>query len=167
MLVIISDYHSNDKEYVQDPAKQHELDRKGIKEVVCAVCDKRQPLGTFCMACGVAFGEYACIKCPFFDDNLEKEPFHCDECGICRVGGRENYFHCATCGSCYGLSLKDNHKCVERAMHQNCPVCFEYLFDSTEPTTVLQCGHTIHASCLVVSLVPDPVDLFFHLLGCW
>ncbi len=33
-------------------------------------------------------------------------------------------------------------------MRQNCPVCFEYLFDSVRPTAVLPCGHTIHSDCL-------------------
>ncbi len=27
-------------------------------------------------------------------------------------------------------------------------VCFEFLFDSTRPTAVLACGHTIHSRCL-------------------
>jgi RING finger/CHY zinc finger protein 1 len=33
-------------------------------------------------------------------------------------------------------------------MRHNCPVCFEYLFDSVRPTAVLPCGHTIHSDCL-------------------
>ena len=33
-------------------------------------------------------------------------------------------------------------------MRQNCPVCFEYLFDSVRQTAVLPCGHTIHRECL-------------------
>lgn len=37
----------------------------------------------------------------FFDDDVSKQQFHCDDCGICRVGGRQNFFHCATCGCCY------------------------------------------------------------------
>jgi RING finger/CHY zinc finger protein 1 len=28
------------------------------------------------------------------DDDISKEQFHCDLCGICRVGGRQNFFHC-------------------------------------------------------------------------
>jgi len=27
-------------------------------------------------------------------------------CGICRIGGRDNYFHCTTCGSCYSMALQ-------------------------------------------------------------
>jgi len=28
------------------------------------------------------------------DDTTSKKQFHCEDCGICRVGGRENFFHC-------------------------------------------------------------------------
>lgn len=132
----------------QDWQKKHELDRKAIQELVCALCQARQPVSASCVACGVDFGAYACLKCRFFDDDLAKQPYHCDECGICRIGGRDNYFHCSTCGSCYSMALKNNHQCVERAMHQNCPICFEFLFESVDPTTVLRCGHTIHTQCV-------------------
>lgn len=144
------DTKSNDQ---QDWSKKHELDRKSIREVVCALCEARQPVGGSCSACGAAFGAYACTICPFYDDDLSKQTYHCEECGICRVGGRDNYFHCSTCGSCYAANLRGNHVCVERAMHQNCPVCFEFLFESVDPTTVLRCGHTIHSQCLRVRSV--------------
>eukprot|EP00887_Chlorella_sp_A99_P003656 scaffold7.g3656.t1 len=147
----------NEVKYTQeeDWRRRHELDRKRIATLVCAVCDTSQPVGDHCASCGVSFGAYSCLKCPFFDDDLSKKPYHCDDCGICRragaesaIGGRENFFHCRTCGSCYSVNLQGNHKCVERAMHQNCPVCFEFLFESVDPTTVLACGHTIHTQCL-------------------
>uniref|UniRef100_A0A0D3FDR9 CHY-type domain-containing protein n=1 Tax=Oryza barthii TaxID=65489 RepID=A0A0D3FDR9_9ORYZ len=64
------------------------------------------------------------------------------------TGGAENFFHCDKCGCCYSYVLKDSHHCVERAMHHNCPVCFEYLFDSTKDISALHCGHTIHLECL-------------------
>ncbi|WVZ59177.1 hypothetical protein U9M48_009367 [Paspalum notatum var. saurae] len=65
-----------------------------------------------------------------------------------KTGGADNFFHCDKCGCCYSNVLKDSHRCVERAMHHNCPVCFEYLFDSTKDISVLQCGHTIHLECM-------------------
>lgn len=77
-----------------------------MTEVVCAVCDERQPVAERCAACGVQFGAYSCNKCNFFDDDTSKEQFHCTDCGICRVGGRENFFHCGTCGCCYGVVLR-------------------------------------------------------------
>ncbi|KAK1312779.1 hypothetical protein QJS10_CPA07g00465 [Acorus calamus] len=45
-------------------------------------------------------------------------------------------------------NLQNSHSCVERAMHHDCPVCFEYLFESTNDVSVLPCGHTIHVKCL-------------------
>lgn len=48
----------------------------------------------------------------------------------------------------YGLhSMRGNHACVEGSMMSNCPICFEYLFDSVRPIAVLRCGHTIHEEC--------------------
>ncbi|XP_006579057.1 probable E3 ubiquitin-protein ligase RZFP34 [Glycine max] len=57
-------------------------------------------------------------------------------------------FHCHTCGCCYSTQLKNSHPCVEGAIHHDCPICFEYLFESVNDATVLLCGHTIHKSCL-------------------
>ncbi|CAH2075740.1 unnamed protein product [Thlaspi arvense] len=51
-------------------------------------------------------------------------------------------------GCCYSILLKNSHPCVEGAMHHDCPVCFEYLFESRNDVTVMPCGHTIHKSCL-------------------
>lgn len=101
-----------------------------------------------CVNCGVCMGKYFCNICKLYDDDTSKQQYHCSGCGICRIGGRDNFFHCCTCGCCYSVLLKNSHPCVERAMHQDCPVCFEYLFESTNDVTVLPCGHTIHVSCL-------------------
>uniref|UniRef100_A0A7S4R7T6 RING finger and CHY zinc finger domain-containing protein 1 n=2 Tax=Alexandrium monilatum TaxID=311494 RepID=A0A7S4R7T6_9DINO len=127
----------------------HEIDRTQIREVVCQACFTLQPTGPGCRACGQVFGTYFCKDCNFWDDDgIEKQVFHCDKCGICRVGGRENYFHCDACGSCYPNEIRNSHTCVENAMHQNCPVCLQDLFQSTTQVTILQCGHTIHQDCL-------------------
>ncbi|KAG1675906.1 hypothetical protein FOA52_001563 [Chlamydomonas sp. UWO 241] len=132
----------------QDPQKRHTLDRKAVTELICAQCDTRQPVSATCVNCEAAFGRYTCLRCNFFDDDLSKLQYHCDECGICRVGGREHYFHCQTCNCCYATSLRDSHVCIENSMHHNCPVCFEYLFESIKPINVMPCGHTIHQACL-------------------
>ncbi|KAI8550758.1 hypothetical protein RHMOL_Rhmol06G0132100 [Rhododendron molle] len=44
---------------------------------------------------------------------------------LSRTGGKENYFHCNKCGCCYSNMIQYSHPCVGRAMHHNCPVCFE------------------------------------------
>lgn len=42
----------------QDWQKKHELDRKAIQELVCALCQARQPVSASCVACGVDFGAH-------------------------------------------------------------------------------------------------------------
>ncbi|KAI8017044.1 putative E3 ubiquitin-protein ligase RZFP34 [Camellia lanceoleosa] len=97
---------------------------------------------------GTCMGRYFCETCKLFDDDTSKKQYHCNGCGICRIGGRENFFHCNKCRCCYSVLLKNSHPCVEGAMHNDCPVCFEYLFESRNDVTVMPCGHTIHESRL-------------------
>lgn len=131
-----------------DPLDRHEIPRHGVTKVICSLCSTEQDVQQNCINCGVCLGKYFCAKCKFFDDNVSKNQYHCDGCGICRTGGEENFFHCYRCECCYSKQLKNSHSCVERAMHHNCPICFEYLFDSTKEISVLQCGHTIHFDCV-------------------
>nr|KJB72590.1 hypothetical protein B456_011G186700 [Gossypium raimondii] len=132
---------------LKNPMDRHEIVRQDVKQVICSVCDTEQPVAQLCSNCGVNMGEYFCAICMFFDDDTEKEHFHCHDCGICRVGGRDNFFHCKKCGSCYAIALRDNHLCVENSMRHHCPICYEYLFDSLKDTTVMKCGHTMHCEC--------------------
>ncbi|XP_019450437.1 PREDICTED: E3 ubiquitin-protein ligase MIEL1-like [Lupinus angustifolius] len=46
------------------------------------------------------------------------------------------------------VKIEEGHPCVERAMHHNYPICFEYLFETLRDVTVLPCGHTIHIECV-------------------
>lgn len=64
----------------------HKLDRHAVREVECGVCGLTQPVAHKCVnaTCGNSFGNYFCRVCNFFDDDLSKEPFHCEGCGICR-----------------------------------------------------------------------------------
>lgn len=132
-----------------DPS--HEMDRKAVTKIQCFICQTEQPPSANCVSCKVQFAETYCETCKLWDnEGTKKGIFHCDDCGICRVGGRENFFHCSSCGACYGLALKDNHRCIEKAMQSDCPVCLENLFTSTKVVSVLPCGHTIHHACLEI-----------------
>lgn len=131
-----------------DDSMRHDIPRHHVEKVICSLCDHEQDVKQVCENCGVCMGDYYCAICKFFDDETEKEQYHCDACGICRIGGRDNFFHCDRCGSCYSNALQNGHPCVENAMHQNCPVCVEYLFDSVMDISVLPCGHTMHQICL-------------------
>ncbi|KAL4354184.1 hypothetical protein GQ457_06G009010 [Hibiscus cannabinus] len=141
--------HNESKNSMEvDPIDRHEVPRHDIKRVICSLCDREQDVQQHCITCGVCMGKYFCSKCNFFDDDVSKNQYHCDECSICRIGGAENFFHCDKCGCCYSMMMKNSHNCVEKAMHHNCAVCFEFLFDTTKDITVLPCGHTIHLECV-------------------
>ncbi|XP_052187725.1 E3 ubiquitin-protein ligase MIEL1-like [Diospyros lotus] len=139
--------HNEAMSAMTNPKDRHELVRQDVSQVICAVCDAEQQVAHVCTNCGVKMGEYFCEICKFYDDDTSKKQFHCDDCGICRVGGRENFFHCRKCASCYSVDLRDNHLCVENSMKNHCPICYEYMFDSIESTTIMKCGHTMHWNC--------------------
>ncbi|CAL5206388.1 unnamed protein product [Lathyrus oleraceus] len=131
-----------------DYKHRHDMPRHQVKQVICSLCGTEQGVQQNCTNCGVCMGKYFCGTCKLFDDDISKQQYHCNGCGICRTGGHENFFHCNKCRCCYSTLLKNSHPCVEGAMHHDCPVCFEYLFDSRNDVIVMPCGHTIHKSCL-------------------
>nr|XP_033509678.1 E3 ubiquitin-protein ligase RZFP34-like isoform X3 [Nicotiana tomentosiformis] len=142
--------HNDSKNSLEvDPLKRHDVPRHDIKRVICSLCNTEQDVQQTCVNCGVCMGKYYCSKCNFFDDDVSKDQYHCDKCGICRTGGNNNFFHCNRCECCYSNLMKESHICVERAMHHNCPVRFEYIFDTTKNITVLPCGHTMHLECVM------------------
>jgi len=123
------------------------MDRFAVTEVVCKACGTRQGSKTnSCTGCGITFAEYHCPKCNIWMD-LKKRPFHCDECGFCRVGGRERFRHCARCCMCISASVYDSHSCMTDKYKNNCPVCREDMFSSRQSPQDLPCGHAIHAHC--------------------
>lgn len=77
----------------------------------------------------------------------EEDPYHCSDCGFCRVGGRDNFKHCFTCGMCIDANLIHDHNCRSGKYATNCPVCYEDLFSSRSACHEMPCGHNIHWSC--------------------
>jgi RING finger and CHY zinc finger domain-containing protein 1 len=123
------------------------LDRFKLDRIMCKKCDTEQPISNTCIKCNIKFGSYFCKICNLFDNNTDKQQFHCPKCGICRVGGMDNFYHCGKCGICISIKIKDTHKCINNSFHSNCPICFDPLFDSTKPLQLMKCGHTIHSEC--------------------
>lgn len=54
-----------------------------------------------------------------------------------------------TCNCCLGIQLLD-HKCREKGLETNCPICCEFMFTSSETVRDLPCGHYIHSACFQV-----------------
>ncbi|KAF7995499.1 hypothetical protein HCN44_006606 [Aphidius gifuensis] len=132
--------------FCHDEQETHSVNRKEVTELICVVCDTRQPVQATCQNCNVRFGNYTCLECNLFDDD-DKSQYHCDGCGICRVGGRDRFFHCATCNMCLPVQLKNGHKCVENVSHSNCPVCLDDIHTSRIPCHIPDCGHLLHRIC--------------------
>lgn len=84
--------------------------------------------------------------------------YHCPFCNLCRLGSGlgVDFFHCMTCNCCLGMKLVD-HKCREKGLETNCPICCDFLFTSSETVRALPCGHFMHSACFQVS----------SLLFCW
>ena len=131
-----------------DPKKNHQFLRKEVKEVKCLNCGNEQKPEKNCQKCGIEFAGYFCSVCNLYDNLWEKKKiFHCDGCGICRVGGRENFFHCDTCECCLAISTKESHPCTQGALKQDCVVCMDDMQNSTNSATFLKCGHAMHSKC--------------------
>lgn len=99
-----------------------------------------------CVQCNTVFGEYHCGVCNLWMA-LNKKPFHCNQCGFCRVGGQDAFRHCDECCMCISVTVFATHQCFKDKYKNNCPVCREDMFSSRQSPQDLPCGHAIHAHC--------------------
>ena len=143
--------HCHNEQYKGPKApgcKVEKMNRTEVKKIRCLVCKELQAPSEKCVKCGEVFARYYCSKCILYDDALEKHIFHCDDCGMCRIGKKEEKTHCFTCGLCIHKAVESKHKCSE-IKGVNCPVCLEPLFESIKPILLLErCLHWIHVKCL-------------------
>ncbi|KAI4331498.1 hypothetical protein MLD38_029683 [Melastoma candidum] len=135
--------------FCHDKVSDHSMERKMTKEMMCMQCLEIQPVGQACAtpACnGFLMAKYYCNICKFFDD--ERNVYHCPFCNLCRVGKGLgiDYFHCMTCNCCLGMKLV-SHKCLEKGLETNCPICCDFLFTSSATVRALPCGHYMHSAC--------------------
>lgn len=109
--------------------------RNKTVSMMCLRCKFIQPASSACVntACLKPISAYYCSDCKLWDNDGRKSIYHCKECGICRVGKGLgiDYFHCKTCNVCMAITLEGNHKCIERNLESDCPICGEYMFTST------------------------------------
>jgi len=132
--------------FCHDEEQGHTLRREDVTRIECSQCGQQQDVREYCLQCNLKFGQYFCYDCKLYDDE-DKKQFHCSGCGICRVGGRENYFHCHRCDMCLPNHLENKHKCVEKVSRINCPVCQEDIHTSRIPSQIPPCNHLIHKTC--------------------
>ncbi|KAI8642379.1 zinc-ribbon-domain-containing protein [Parasitella parasitica] len=134
--------------FCHDEAEDHTIVRHETKIMLCMMCLTLQPAAQNCNSCGERVASYYCDKCKLWDDDPKKSIYHCDDCGICRQGNGlgKDFFHCEKCNICLNISMK-NHKCIERNLESDCPICGEYMFTSTLTVIFMPCGHCIHKHC--------------------
>jgi hypothetical protein len=77
--------------------------------------------------------------------------YHCPFCNLCRLGKGlgVDFFHCMKCNCCLGMKLTE-HKCREKGLETNCPICCDFLFTSSAAVRALPCGHFMHSACFQV-----------------
>ncbi|KAG2599902.1 hypothetical protein PVAP13_5KG488400 [Panicum virgatum] len=135
--------------FCHDKVSDHTMERKATQEMMCMVCLKIQPVGPICQtpSCnGLSMAKYYCNICKFFDD--ERTVYHCPFCNLCRLGKGlgVDFFHCMKCNCCLGMKLAE-HKCREKGLETNCPICCDFLFTSSAAVRALPCGHFMHSAC--------------------
>eukprot|EP00250_Pteridium_aquilinum_P020433 c24812_g1_i2 orf=124-4074(-) len=135
--------------FCHDKVSDHTMNRQATKEMMCMRCLEIQPVAQYCAtpSCeNFCMARYFCSICKLFDDT--REIYHCPSCNLCRVGKGLgiDFFHCMTCNACMSTSLT-SHKCREKGLESNCPICHDFLFTSHTPVKALSCGHFMHSAC--------------------
>ncbi|KAJ3176920.1 hypothetical protein HK101_010335 [Irineochytrium annulatum] len=137
--------------FCHDEVSDHNIIRNLTTTMMCMYCNFVQPASQNCVnpTCLKQVSKYYCDECKLWDDDPKKNIYHCFECGICRIGKGlgQDYFHCKKCNVCMAISLKGRHKCIERNLESDCPICGEYMFTSTTTVIFMPCGHCIHYKC--------------------
>lgn len=84
-----------------DEVEEHILPRKMTKHMLCMLCGYAQKASDSCVNCGECAAQYYCNICKLWSDDVNKPIYHCDDCGICRVGHGldKDFFHCKVCTS--------------------------------------------------------------------
>ncbi len=133
----------------QDLPFPHQLRRKMTRNMLCMLCLTPQPAAEVCMNCGEYAAWYFCPKCKLWDNDSNKRIYHCDDCGICRLGEGlgKDFVHCKKCDVCISIATSTAHTCVENATKGACPLCLDEMFASRLKAVSLPCGHYMHAEC--------------------
>lgn len=132
-----------------DEVESHILPRRETRYMLCMLCKTPQPVSSTCKVCNEQAAWYYCPICKLWNNDPRKPVYHCDGCGLCRLGEGlgKDFFHCNTCAACMSIEAESTHKCIERSTQSDCPICSEYLFTSNLPVAFMRCGHAIHNDC--------------------
>lgn len=93
--------------FCHDEAEDHHLIRRDTKNMLCMLCGHAQPAAQVCRACGEQTAQYYCGICKLWDNDGKKSIYHCNDCGICRIGQGlgKDFFHCKVSQVAEAMSL--------------------------------------------------------------
>lgn len=82
--------------FCHDAVEDHHLDRPRTEHMLCMLCGHAQPAAHSCGHCGEPAAQYYCHVCKLWDNDADKSIYHCNDCGICRIGQGlgKDFFHC-------------------------------------------------------------------------
>lgn len=82
--------------FCHDKVEDHSLNRRETRNMLCMLCGSAQPAAEGCAVCGERAAWYYCDICKLWDNDPQKSIYHCDDCGICRVGEGlgKDFYHC-------------------------------------------------------------------------
>lgn len=87
--------------FCHDAVEDHTLPRKETKNMLCMLCGCPQKASDCCIKCNESAAQYYCGVCKLWNDDPNKPIYHCNDCGLCRVGQGlgKDFFHCkvSTC----------------------------------------------------------------------
>ncbi|KAA8652242.1 CHY zinc finger protein [Aspergillus tanneri] len=85
--------------FCHDEVEDHQLNRPQTENMLCMLCGHAQSAAQFCRKCGELTAQYYCNTCKLWDNDSSKSIYHCNDCGICRIGQGlgKDFFHCKTC----------------------------------------------------------------------
>ena len=133
--------------FCHDEVEDHKLPRQETKHMLCMFCTTAQLASQSCRGCGHPSAWYYCPICKLWNNDPEKSIYHCNDCGICRLGQGlgKDFLHCKKC--CVCVSVDVEHNCIEQSTKSDCPICGEYMFTSAASVVFMKCGHSIHERC--------------------
>lgn len=82
--------------FCHDDVEDHHLNRPKTENMLCMLCGHAQPAAQLCRNCGESTAQYYCSTCKLWDNDSNKSIYHCNDCGICRIGQGlgKDFFHC-------------------------------------------------------------------------
>lgn len=82
--------------FCHDEVEDHSLIRRDTEHMLCMLCGHAQPAAQSCRQCGEQTAQYYCDLCKLWDNDSKKSIYHCNDCGICRIGQGlgKDFFHC-------------------------------------------------------------------------